>query len=125
MNTLIKVIEHGNKKEMSSTETRKFEKLYYNISDVAKVIGESTSLIRFWEKKFPAIRPKKNTQGVRLYTPHDLKTIIRIHNLVKHKGFTLEGANLELKKMKTIKQEETLINKLQEIRNFFSEFIKT
>lgn len=110
---------------MPYTGTPKLEKLYYSISEVAKVIGESPSLIRFWEKKFPAIRPKKNTQGVRLYTSQDLKTIIRIHNLVKHKGFTLEGANLELKKMKTIKQEETLINNLQEIRIFFSEIIKT
>lgn len=103
--------------------TLKTEKSYYSISEVAKIIGESTSLIRFWEKKFPPINPKKTDQGIRVYSPQDLKTIIRIHTLVKKKGFTIDGANIELKKMKTIKQEEAMIKNLKEIRTFLTELL--
>ncbi len=56
-----------------------------------------TSLIRFWEKEFKILKPKKNKKGNRLFTQKDIKNIKRIYQLVKHDGFTLEGAKQQLK----------------------------
>ena len=73
-------------------------KLYYSIGEVAEMFDVNTSLIRFWEKEFKAIKPKKNKKGNRLFTEKDIEVIKKIYHLVKEKGFTLEGAKIELKK---------------------------
>ncbi len=57
----------------------------------------NTSLIRFWEKEFTIIKPKKNKKGNRLFTPKDILNFDRIFDLVKEQGYTLEGAKLALK----------------------------
>ncbi|MGB2224369.1 MAG: MerR family transcriptional regulator [Polaribacter sp.] len=74
------------------------EKHYYKIGEVAKAFDVNTSLIRFWEKEFDIIKPKKNKKGNRLFTPEDIKNFKLIYNLVKERGFTLEGAKQKLKK---------------------------
>jgi DNA-binding transcriptional MerR regulator len=74
------------------------EKRYYKIGEVAKAFDVNTSLIRFWEKEFDIIRPKKNKKGNRLFTPEDIKNFKLIYNLVKERGFTLDGAKQKLKK---------------------------
>lgn len=74
------------------------EKRYYKIGEVAKAFDVNTSLIRFWEKEFEIIRPKKNKKGNRLFTPEDIKNFKLIYNLVKERGFTLDGAKQKLKK---------------------------
>ncbi len=73
------------------------EKRYYRIGEVAKAFHVNTSLIRFWEKEFDIINPKKNTKGNRLFTPKDIKNFQLIFHLVKEKGFTLDGAKRKLK----------------------------
>jgi len=73
-------------------------KHYYKIGEVAKAFDVNTSLIRFWEKEFDIIKPKKNKKGNRLFTPEDIKNFKLIYNLVKERGFTLEGAKQKLKK---------------------------
>ena len=65
------------------------EKLYYGIGEVAKAFGVNTSLIRFWEKEFDAIKPKKNAKGNRKFTPQDIKNLQLIYHLVKERGFYL------------------------------------
>lgn len=52
----------------------------------------NASLIRFWEKEFPMVKPKKNKKGNRLFTPKEIMKIDRIYTLVKENGYTLEGA---------------------------------
>ncbi|KGL61946.1 MerR family transcriptional regulator [Polaribacter sp. Hel1_85] len=74
------------------------EKRYYKIGEVAKAFNVNTSLIRFWEKEFDIIKPKKNAKGNRLFTQEDIKNFKLIFNLVKERGFTLEGAKQKLKK---------------------------
>ena len=93
------------------------EKLYYTIGEVAKAFDVNTSLIRFWEKEFDAIKPKKNAKGNRKFTPEDIKNLQLIYHLVKERGFTLEGAKIHLKeeKHKTLSNFE-VIEKLQKIR---------
>ena len=74
------------------------EKRYYKIGEVAKAFNVNTSLIRFWEKEFDIIKPKKNTKGNRLFTQEDISNFKLIFNLVKERGFTLDGAKQKLKK---------------------------
>ncbi len=93
------------------------EKLYYGIGEVAKAFNVNTSLIRFWEKEFDAIKPKKNAKGNRKFTPQDIKNLQLIYHLVKERGFTLEGAKIHLKenKQKTLSKFE-LIQKLERVK---------
>jgi DNA-binding transcriptional MerR regulator len=81
--------------------SQNFNKLYYSIGEAAEIFGVNTSLIRFWEKEFDQIKPIKNAKGNRKFTPKDLETLSRIYDLVKVKGFTLEGAKKELKKKRS------------------------
>ncbi len=98
------------------------EKRYYAIGEVAKAFDVNTSLIRFWEKEFEVLKPKKNAKGNRLFTPTDIKNLELIYHLVKERGFTLEGAKIHLKeeKKKTLTNFE-IIRKLQGLK---SELIK-
>jgi len=93
------------------------EKRYYAIGEVAEAFDVNTSLIRFWEKEFDAIKPKKNAKGNRLFTPQDIKNLELIYHLVKERGFTLEGAKIHLKeeKQKTLTNFE-IIRKLQTVK---------
>lgn len=69
------------------------EKLFYSISEVASMLGESVSLVRFWSNSFPRhIKPRRNAKGNRMYTDEDIDALKQIHLLVKEKGLTLEGA---------------------------------
>ena len=73
------------------------KKLYYSIGEVAAVFDVNTSLIRFWEKEFDIIQPKKNAKGNRLFTQEDVDNFFIIYHLVKERGFTLQGAKDKLK----------------------------
>jgi DNA-binding transcriptional MerR regulator len=80
-------------------------KLFYSIGEVAKMFQVNTSLIRFWEKEFDIIRPKKNKKGNRLFTQADVDNFHIIYNLVKERGYTLQGVKSKLKEHKI---EETM-----------------
>jgi DNA-binding transcriptional MerR regulator len=93
------------------------ERRYYNIGEVAKAFDVNTSLIRFWEKEFDVLQPKKNAKGNRKFTPEDIKNLELIYHLVKERGFTLEGAKIHLKenKHKTLNKFE-IIRKLETVK---------
>ncbi len=79
----------------------------------------NTSLIRFWEKEFTIIKPKKNKKGNRLFTPKDILNFDRIFDLVKEQGYTLEGAKLALKSGYNSEDQfttEELIERLEGIK---------
>jgi DNA-binding transcriptional MerR regulator len=101
----------------------KIEKIYYTISEVAKMFNLNTSNIRFWEKEFDILKPKKNAKGNRLFTKEDVDNLHIIYYLVKEKGMTLSGAKLKLKENKdnTIKNIE-IVRKLQAIKEELMEF---
>ena len=94
------------------------EKLYYSIGEVAKAFNVNTSLLRFWEKEFDIIKPKKNAKGNRKFTPEDIKNLKFIYHLVKERGFTLEGVKTHLKeeKKKSLHNFE-IITKLESVKN--------
>ena len=93
------------------------DKRYYRIGEVAKAFNVNASLIRFWDKEFDVIKPKKNNKGNRLFTQEDVKNIQMIYHLVKEKGFTLEGARKKLKsKPEKLKDNHTIIARLEAIK---------
>ncbi len=97
------------------------DKLYYSIGEVATAFGVNASLIRFWEKEFDIIKPKKNKKGNRFFTPDDIKNLKLIYHLVKERGYTLDGAKIALQEQGNIKEEVELIARMEYIR---SELIK-
>lgn len=93
------------------------DKLYYSIGEVAKAFDVNTSLIRFWEKEFDIIQPKKNKKGNRYFTPADIKNLKVIYHLVKERGYTLEGAKIALEEEQKLGNEIELIFRLEKIKS--------
>ncbi len=93
------------------------EKRYYSIGELAKAFDVNASLIRFWDKEFDILKPKKNAKGNRMFTPEDVKNLQLIYHLVKERGFTLDGAKVHLKEgqQKTLDKFE-IIRKLEGIK---------
>ena len=97
-------------------------KQYYTISEVAEMLDVNASTLRFWEKEFDQIKPKKNSRGSRLFSLKDIEYLKLVHYLVKERGFTLEGASKQLKNNKEqAKQEAEIVDKLQTIKAFLLE----
>lgn len=93
------------------------DKRYYSIGELAKAFDVNASLIRFWEKEFDILKPKKNAKGNRMFTPEDVKNLKIIFHLVKDRGFTLDGAKEYLKnKPKESLNNFELIEKLESIK---------
>ena len=95
------------------------KKLFYQIGEVSKALNVNVSLIRFWEKEFDVLNPKKNKKGNRLFTQKDFDYIKTIYHLVKERGFTLDGAKKRLKENKEGETDNlSIIRHLKEIRGF-------
>ena len=107
--------------------TEKKLKLYYSIKEEAKMLGVSESMLRFWEKEIPMIKPKTTGNNIRQYTEQDIENIKVVYNLVKVRGFKLAAARKMLKEQKNAvssdtKVLETLIklrDQLQEMKKQF------
>lgn len=99
---------------------KEIQKMYYSISEVAKLFDVAPSLLRFWETEFDILRPKKTSKGNRLYTQKDIDNLRLIYHLVKEKGFTLDGARKKLKEKNTndTQVHAEVISRLKNIRSF-------
>ncbi len=107
---------------MAPYKEKTITKLYYTIGEVAAMFDVNTSLIRFWEKEFEIIEPKKNKKGNRLFTQKDVENLKIIYHLVKERGFTLAGAKKKLSENRTdVAQNSEVVEKLREIRGFLVE----
>jgi DNA-binding transcriptional MerR regulator len=93
------------------------DKRYYSMGEIAQAFDVNQSLIRFWDKEFDILKPKKNAKGNRMFTPEDVKNLQLIYHLVKERGFTLEGAKVHLKEgqKKTLDKFE-IIRKLEAVK---------
>jgi len=97
-------------------------KLYYSIGEVSQMFNVNTSLIRFWEREFEILRPKKNAKGNRLFTQEDLENLKIIYHLVKERGFTLDGAKKKMRENKNgVDHNVKVIDSLKKIRMFMEE----
>ncbi len=88
------------------TTATKNEKLYYSISEVSEMTGLAPYVLRFWEKEFPVLQPRKNRGGNRTYTIKDIEVINRIKHLRTKEKLTIPGARSKLM-MKRPGEEKT------------------
>lgn len=105
---------------MGINEKEETEKLYYSISEVSELFDLNASTLRFWEKEFDVLKPTKNKKGNRLFTKKDIEHIARIVELVKQKGFTIQGAKEQLKEkgnQKSSSNHAEVIERLKDIRS--------
>lgn len=93
------------------------DKKYYKISEVAEILGLPASTLRFWEKSFTVIKPKRNDHGTRFYTPADIEKIAMIHYLVKDRGLKLEAAQEQIRlNPQGIERRAQAVNRLRQMR---------
>ena len=103
------------------------EKLFYSIGEVAEILGENTSAVRFWTNYFERfLKPKRNAKGNRRYTAEEIETLKQIRFLTKEQGLTLEGTQKALSEDR-IKVESLVkaLETLKEIRAQLEEVRKS
>jgi DNA-binding transcriptional MerR regulator len=98
-----------------------FQKQYYSIGEVSKWFRVNQSLVRYWETEFDILQPRKNRKGDRFFRPIDVKNLLLIHDLLRRRKFTLEGAKDFLKNSKKAEEKFAMIQSLEKIRGFFLE----
>ena len=98
-----------------------FQKQYDSIGDVAGMFEVNTSLIRYWENEFDILEPRKNRKGDRFFKPSDVKNLQLIHDLLRRRKFTIEGAKDYLRKNKQAKEKYEMIQGMQKLRAFLLE----
>jgi DNA-binding transcriptional MerR regulator len=92
------------------------EKLYFSMGEVTKAFQVNASLVRFWEKEFDVLHPKKNSRGNRKFSKADIENLKTIYHLVKEKGFTLDGARDYMKSHKNELNTFEIISKLEYVK---------
>jgi len=68
------------------------ERLFYKISEVSKIAGLESYVLRYWETEFPILRPQKSRGGQRIYQKKDIETVLKIKQMLYDRGFTIAGA---------------------------------
>tara|TARA_B100000963_G_C22525134_1_gene624922 strand:+ start:715 stop:1053 length:339 start_codon:yes stop_codon:yes gene_type:complete len=96
---------------------------FFTISKTAKKIGVQSHVLRFWEKKFSSINPKKSLSGRRYYSSKDIEYLFEIKNLLYNEGFTIKGAVnfLEKRNKEPLKIDETLNFKITKAINLLKQ----
>ena len=93
------------------------EKLFYSISEVANMFSINQSNLRFWEKEFKQLKPKRNVKSTRFYSPEDILIIKQIIYLINEQKLTLDGAKRKLSQNKdVIAKQQEVVERLKEIR---------
>lgn len=96
----------------------KLDKRFYRIGDVADILHIPESTLRYWEKQFTIIKPRRNDKNTRLYTPSDIEIIRKIHYLVKEKGLKIDAAQNEIRKNRDgIDKRYEVLERLKGIRD--------
>jgi len=96
----------------------KKRKLFYSIGEVAEMLGEQTSAVRYWEKEFDIIKPQKNKKGNRMFTYEDVENLKMIHYLLKEKGMTIAGVKKKMSENPDdVRKNHEVIQSLKEIRS--------
>ena len=101
---------------------REINKLYYTMGEVTEMFDVNASQIRFYEREFDILQPKKTKKGNRLFSPDDVENLKIIFHLVKDKGYTLQGAKDYLKSNKSeVKENQKVIDSLERLKQFLLE----
>ena len=96
------------------------KKQYYTIGEVAELLSENASLIRYWHSQFEEIQPKKNRKGERIFTEKDIELLKNIHFLLKVKKMTIKGAKdiISGANLKSMEKERQMLEMLIKMRDF-------
>ncbi|WP_448698867.1 MerR family transcriptional regulator [Mucilaginibacter sp. AW1-3] len=101
---------------------RDITKMYYTMGEVSAMFDVNQSLLRFYEKEFDVLQPKKNKKGNRYFTPEDIENLKIIFHLINDKGYTLQGAKDHLKQnLNESKDNQNVINALENLKSFLLE----
>lgn len=101
---------------------REITKLYYTMGEVTSMFDVNASMIRFYEKEFDILQPKKNKKGNRLFTPEDIENLKIIFHLIRDKGYTLPGAKEHLKNnVGETRENQRVVDSLQNLKKFLLE----
>ncbi|MBV6653280.1 MAG: MerR family transcriptional regulator [Mameliella sp.] len=101
-------------------------KRYYTIGEVAEIFEVTKSLIRFWEGEFDFLKPHKNSKGERRFTPQNLEQLKLIYELVKERGFTIDGARQEIRRhLKWQEEKLEMIKRLKKVEKGLNAILKT
>jgi len=96
----------------------KKQKLFYSIGEVAEMLGEQTSAVRYWEKEFDFIKPQKNKKGNRMFTYEDVENLKMVHYLLKEKGMTIAGVRKKMtENPDDVRKNHEVIQSLKKIKN--------
>ena len=100
-------------------------KLYYSIGEVAEMLGVSETLLRYWEKEFPNIAPKKAGRNIRQYSQEDIQQVRLVHYLVKVKGMKLAAARRALETTRDdVNRNVEVVTRLQAVREELAQLKK-
>ncbi len=104
---------------------RGITKLYYTISEVSRLIGEEAHVLRYWESEFPALKPRKNRAGKRVYTRDDIDTVYRIRHLLREEKFTIDGARQALSRRaeRGANQQPDAVEDLMQVKTFLARLL--
>jgi DNA-binding transcriptional MerR regulator len=104
----------GKRRKLIQFDNKRF---YHSIQDIADHFAEDIPTIRYWEKEFDNVKPKKTAGGTRQYSKEDVKQLEMVYYLVREKKYTIEGARQELKSKKDdIERRAIALEKLQELK---------
>jgi len=99
-------------------QSDKKKKLFYAIGEVAEMLGEQTSAVRYWEKEFDIIKPQKNKKGNRMFTYEDVENLKIIHYLLKEKGMTIAGVKKKMSENPDdVRKNHEVIQSLKKIKS--------
>ena len=105
------------------SETGKL-KMYYNIREVAAIVDLPEYTLRFWEKEFPTLKPKRTSGGSRQYTTQDIELVRLIHHLLKDQGLTIKAARERLRtSRKKVVDHQDIVERLRDIRAELQEML--
>lgn len=92
-------------------------KKFYKIKDVSEMIGVPQSTLRFWEKEFPGLQPRRSASNVRYYSPADIETLRIINFLVREKGLKIDAAREQMRTNRSnVSKRIDVIQRLEDIK---------
>lgn len=108
------------------TEKPQLGKQYYKIKDVAEMLGVQQSTLRFWEKEFDCLNPRRSASNVRYYTPADIEMIRVISYLLRNRGLKLEAAKEQMRHNRgNVSRRIRAIERLENVRDTLSSLLKS
>lgn len=91
------IVKQNHVRQNEFKSEKPIPKYYFNTPQVAEIIGERTSVIRFWTRAFNIYRKCKSLKNGWMYPRNSVAKLHHIKRLLREEHFTIEGAKLKLK----------------------------